>query len=116
MRLRIKSIAGLIRTKDHVDSTLRSQGFVGRSGQYDIRIQDSASGHVYRLRIPTYPHSAGERDTCPMMRLGEPSIHCNRGSSRFQSNKADIPSPIVEAANDKLAEIVSYLHSRPTLP
>ncbi|PTM59312.1 hypothetical protein [Desmospora activa] len=114
MKLRVKPITGLIRSQAHIDRILRSQGFVYRSGLYNIRIQDSTSGNVYQLQIPALPHNSQAQEQ-PFIRLGEPSIHCNRGLSRFQAQNRDIPAPVLDAANDKLAEIVSYLRSHPTV-
>lgn len=114
MRLREKSIAGLVRSQDHIDRILQSQGFIYRSGMYDIRMMDDLSGNVYHLRIPAFPLHSGDIAGLPFFRLGKPSIHCNKGLSRFQSQTADIPATVIDAANHKLAEVVSYLRSNPT--
>ncbi|OYD07792.1 hypothetical protein [Paludifilum halophilum] len=115
MNLKIKPIAGLIRTRDHIDRTLRSQGFACRASHppvYDIRIQDSASGVAYRLRIPIQAHSltnSGKKGS--MVRLGTPRISRNNGGSQLNQ---EVPSAIMEAANHKIAEIASYLNN-PTI-
>ncbi|GGE22963.1 hypothetical protein GCM10011571_26290 [Marinithermofilum abyssi] len=113
MKLKIKSINGLTRPREQVDHFLKSQGFVCRPSHhpvYDIRIEDAASGQVYRLRIPTHHHLSLNQSA--YLRLGEPTLSQN---SKFQKNQfqGDIPDSVMQAANDKIAEIVSYLQSSP---
>ncbi|MFC4076599.1 hypothetical protein [Salinithrix halophila] len=109
MNLKIKRITGLVRTSGQIDRTLRSQGFISKERLppvYDIRIQDSASGRAYRLRIPTRIYLGGNGKNGSFLRLGKPSIACSDG-------KGNIPDSVFEAANHILAEIVSYLQPSP---
>ncbi|PRX41677.1 hypothetical protein CLV97_105108 [Planifilum fimeticola] len=111
MRLLAKRITGIVCPRRVIDQTLTSQGFVRRKQHppiYDIRIEDVASGTVYRLRIPTdspHPNSGSSDET--LLRLGRPSIHRNKGNLRDQP----IPSSVLTAANEKIAEIASYLRT-----
>ncbi|QKG84826.1 hypothetical protein GXN76_10325 [Kroppenstedtia pulmonis] len=117
MSLKVRPIKGLIRKRDQIDSTLKLQGFRSRSNPpvYDIRIQDSASGHCYRLRIPTQSHQLSPHESsASFLRLGEPTLNRNSSYPRYFTMEQKIPESILEAANHKLAEIASYLlpHSK----
>ncbi|SFS79785.1 hypothetical protein [Marininema halotolerans] len=111
MNLNIKRVAGLVREYERIDHILRSQGFTCKKLSppvYDIRLQDNISGRNYRLRIPTKSHNDHHVASPLLLQLGTPTIDRPRGN---------IPDSIIEAANQVLAEIVSYLlPNPPTLP
>ncbi|MFS8612390.1 hypothetical protein SAMN04488025_10242 [Planifilum fulgidum] len=114
MRLLAKRITGIVCPRRVIDQTLTSQGFVRRRQHppvYDIQIEDVASGTVYRLRIPTdSPHpDLGSSDET-LLRLGPPSIRCNKSMKGHLRNQP-IPSSVLTAANEKIAEIASYLRT-----
>ncbi|MFS8513149.1 MAG: hypothetical protein LOD87_05450 [Planifilum fulgidum] len=114
MRLLAKRITGIVCPRRVIDQTLTSQGFVRRRQHppvYDIQIEDVASGTVYRLRIPTdSPHSNSGSSDETLLRLGQPSIHRNK-SLKGPLRNQPIPSSVLIAANEKIAEIASYLRT-----
>lgn len=113
MRLLAKRITGIVCPRRVIDQTLTSQGFVRRRWHppiYDIRIKDVASGTVYRLRIPTTPQKTSGLSDDTLLRLGQPSIH-RRKSKKDPLKDQPIPSSVVSAANEKIAEIASYLRT-----
>ncbi len=102
---------GLVYTRDQIDRTLRSGGFVRRSGQppvYDLHLRDPLSGQKFRLRIPTYPSPDPD---ISRLRLGKPVIDRCRGYPSVKSGHSPIPDHVVKAADHQLAEVFSYLNS-----
>ncbi|MGI6126702.1 MAG: hypothetical protein ACOYEF_07045 [Planifilum sp.] len=113
MRLLAKRITGIVCPRRVIDQTLTSQGFV-RRGQhpptYDIRIEDVVSGTVYRLRIPTSPQQTSGFSDDTLLRLGQPSID-RKKSPKGHLKDQPIPSSVLTAANEKIAEVASYLRT-----
>ncbi|EGK13012.1 hypothetical protein ACFQ49_03630 [Kroppenstedtia eburnea] len=111
MGQKMKRIMGLVYTRDQIDRTLRSRGFIRRSGQppvYDLHLRDPLSGQEFRLRIPTHPSPGPDTSR---LRLGKPVIDRCRGYPPVKSGHSPVPDHVMEAADHQIAEIFSYLNS-----
>lgn len=105
-------INGMVKPFSEVDQMFQSQGFSRRGSEtvtYHIRILDAASNTMYYLRIPAR-RTENKNNGTTLLRLEQPYIGKLQGPDRFQP-VWQIPQAVVEAAQHKLAEIASYLHS-----
>lgn len=119
MRLKNKTLTGVVQPLSYVDKMLRQQGFHRSGGDsmptYDVVIYDSASSSTYFLRIPTNFTNTTTGKGELTVKLGHPYLE-----AKFYMNAASeelfyIPKAIREAAEHKLAEIADYLSS-PSAP
>lgn len=118
MRLKNKTLAGVVQPLSYVDKMLRQQGFHRSGGDsmptYDVVMYDSASSSSYFLRIPTNYTSTTTGKGELTVKLGHPYLE-----AKFYMNTSEeiffIPKAVREAAEHKLAEIADYL-SAPSAP
>ncbi|QDS33223.1 hypothetical protein [Brevibacillus brevis] len=119
MRLKNKTLTGVVQPLSYVDKMLRQQGFHRSGGDsmptYDVVMYDSASSSTYFLRIPTNYTSTTTGKGELNVKLGHPYLE-----AKFYMNTASeevffIPKAVREAAEHKLAEIADYL-SAPSAP
>ncbi|MDR7316588.1 hypothetical protein [Brevibacillus nitrificans] len=119
MRLKNKTLTGVVQPLSYVDKMLRLQGFSRSVGDatptYDVVMYDSASSSTYFLRIPTNFANTTTGKGELTVKLGHPYLE-----AKFYMNSASeevffIPKAVREAAEHKLAEIADYLSS-PSAP
>ena len=114
MRLKNKTLTGVVQPLSYVDKMLRQQGFHRSGGDsmptYDVVMYDSASSSTYFLRIPTNFTTSSTGKGEMTVKLGHPYLE-----AKFYMNTSEeiffIPKSVREAAEHKLAEIADYLSS-----
>jgi hypothetical protein len=112
MRLKNKTLTGVVQPLSYVDKMLRLQGFQRSGGDatptYDVVMYDSASSRKYFLRIPTNFSQTTTGKGELTVKLGHPYLE-----AKFYLNASEevffIPKAVREAAEHKLAEIADYL-------
>ncbi|MGE7273283.1 hypothetical protein ACQKK5_17700 [Brevibacillus panacihumi] len=115
MRLKNKTLTGVVQPLSYVDKMLRQQGFQRSGGDsmptYDVVIYDSASSSTYFLRIPTNFSSQDTGKGEQTVKLGHPYLEAEFMMSTETEEFFFIPKSVREAAEHKLAEIADYLSS-----
>lgn len=115
MRLKNKTLTGVVQPLSYVDKMLRQQGFQRSGGDsmptYDVVIYDSASSSTYFLRIPTNFSSQDTGKGEQTVKLGHPYLEAESMMSIETEEFFFIPKSVREAAEHKLAEIADYLSS-----
>lgn len=111
MQLKDKCLTGLVKSFSLVDSTFTQQGF-RRCGKpeavtYQLTIQDSATQSLYTLVIPTWKeqHSDSSQYT---VRIGRAHLKKDGRTEKLKPS-LQIPEPVWNAVQSKLAEIADYL-------
>ncbi|MFS0557275.1 hypothetical protein [Brevibacillus fortis] len=119
MRLKNKTLTGVVQPLSYVDKMLRQQGFHRSGGDsmptYDVVMYDSASSSAYFLRIPTNYTSTTTGKGELNVKLGHPYLEAKFYMNTSSEEIFFIPKAVREAAEHKLAEIADYL-SAPSAP
>lgn len=115
MRLKNKTLTGVVQPLSHVDKMLRQQGFQRSGGvstpTYDAVIYDSANSSTYFLRIPTSISGVSTGKGELTVKLGHPYLEAKFCMSTPSEDLLFIPKAVREAAEHKLAEVADYLSS-----
>ncbi|WP_400164832.1 hypothetical protein ACAF76_006115 [Brevibacillus sp. TJ4] len=115
MRLKNKTLTGLVQSLSYVDKMLRQQGFQRSGGvgmpTYDVVIYDSASSSSYFLRIPTSLSNESTGKGELTVKLGHPYLEAKFCLGTPSDELFFIPKAVREAAEHKLAEVADYLSS-----
>ncbi len=123
MKLKSKTLTGVVQPLAYVDEILRQQGFRRAGGDlppragvdlpptYDVLIYDSATSISYFLRIPTsFPHKYTDSSE-PTVKLGQPYLEAKTSVTAGEDEYILIPQAIRQAAEHKVAEVADYLSS-----
>ncbi|MBD1371243.1 hypothetical protein IC620_02580 [Hazenella sp. IB182357] len=105
MKLRMKALAGVVKSTTDLDQMFGKQGFQRCHNQpptYRAPLTDLCSGNVYRLSVPTKFSEVDEG-----LRLEEPILELK--GENYPSASEHIPSEVLTAAHEKIEELASYL-------
>lgn len=110
MYSRVKFVQKILKPKTLVDQVFEAQGF-RKKGQkyspyYQLRIDDNCTQSCYELKIPIqeiYLNDYNQNE--PFYKLQQMQI---LKKSPIMKDKK-IPNAVVQAANEKINEVISYL-------
>lgn len=107
MHLRIKSSSKIIKPCSMVDMVFKTQGFKKKITRYisyyHIKIKDNCTNTNYELQIPIKEILQKKRE--PLYKIQDITILSKSPLNKNQQ----IPTEIIQAANEKVREVLSYL-------
>ena len=109
MHLHIKKTSKIIKPSSLVDKVFVAQGFCKKIkadiSYYHLQLKDSITNTFYELQIPFEILYLNRKE--PFYKIQEIVVY---SKSPLMKNK-DIPMPVINAANEKVYETISYLET-----